>query len=403
VRERLSAWQTALAGKSQLLEELNKRKIKIFGKTREDLTLTGFDRNQAELAIDQIARARLLMQVALKTVQRVESNVAGVRSVFSTSPYDDAIAILDQPLRFNPRDKVEEALSGEATSERDYLWAPLESFQPFETSFEDLISTFNTLTKYASEKVDRLEAARSEAINALSEVNTTVEALRVAEDLDPKDPVVQQLTLAIDDARADLSVEARDANTRVLNAPLEQRALARALAARAKQIRLAVDCVQHVVRSRDQREALYTELEKRGVSLAWAQTRSEEVVNELLRVVNAVADSEAGCLDRSESAIAKARELLAIGEKVTSLLDIHAQVISLLDSATERLNNLFAELRSGDDSAGSDDDFFEGESEHSGIPRTQLTVAKGLLPDVLSDIGKGSLDESLRTLEFIGY
>ncbi|MEY4700763.1 MAG: hypothetical protein RL326_950, partial [Pseudomonadota bacterium] len=403
VRERLSDWQTALAGKSQLLEELNKRKMKIIGKTREELTLTGHDRKLAELAIDKIARARLLMQVALKTVQRVESNVAGVRSVFSTSPYDDAIAILDRPLRFDPRDKVEEALSGEAASEQEYLWAPLESFQPFETSFEKLIRTFNEITREASDNIDRLEAARSEAINALSEVKTAVEALRVAEDLDREDPVVQRLTLAIDDARADLSVEARDANTRVLNAPLEQRELARALVQRAQQAQAVVDCVQQVVRSRDEREAQYAELEKRGVSLTWARTRSDEVVNELLVVVNAVADSEAGWLERSQSAIAKARELLAVGEKVTSLLDDHARLRSRLDSATERLNKLVAELRSGDDSDGSDNDFFDGEPEQSGIPRTQLQLAEGILPEVLSDIGKGSLDESLRTLEFIGY
>lgn len=401
VRERLSDWQTALAGKSQLLEELNKRKIKIFGNTREELTLTGHDRKLAELAIDKIARARLLMQVALKTVQRVKSNVEGVRSVFSTSPYDDAIATLDRRLRFDPRDKVEEALSGEAASEQEYLWAPLESFQPFETSFEELIRTFNEITREASDNIDRLEAARSEAINALSGAKTTVEALQIAEDLDPEDPVVKRLTSAIDDARADLSVEVRDANTRVLNAPLEQGELARALVQRAQQAQAVIDCVQQVVRSRDEREAQYAELEKRGVSLTWAQTRSGEVVNELLVVVNAVADSEAGWLERSQSAIAKATELLAIGGKVTSLLDNHAQLRSRLDSATERLNKLVAELRSGANSRGCDNDFFEGDPEHSGIPRTHLEVAEGCLESVLSNIGTVSLDMSLMTLEFI--
>lgn len=379
---KLSSWRAALAGKSELLAELHAKMVDVFGGPRATLVFEGEDREVAEEAIHAIDRARLLMTIVIETFQRAERLVDSTKLGFLAKPYDEAIAILRQPLRFDPQHGVEAALTGDARKEQDLLWAPLSSFESFETNFDELIETFNRLTKEGSEALERVTLARSNATRELSDAKALAEKLVVSLE-ERQDEEWQRLASLVDETRGLLLAAVTVSAAGIRVSPLSAVAGARALAARALDATECLERAQKLLNSRATREEELKALRERGGDLAWSQKLEQECLTELGVAITAQGDDRDDAAQLAEGSIKLADELLAVSGRVKGLLDRIDSTEASLAAASDELT-VFVSSLTGENSGGDPDRFFitsdiresfDGEREPCDTPVRLLSSA----------------------------
>ncbi|MBN2506672.1 MAG: hypothetical protein JXQ71_08260 [Verrucomicrobia bacterium] len=137
-----------------------------------------------ELIIMSACAQRLLTEG--KTLARPTAAGPRLFNLFSTRQYRAAIRRLrDEPIVFQPEEGLALVVQG-PKSERDTLLGPLESYQPFKLSFNELIAAFNRRAERALANLDRVAEALTRSGATLESVQQHLRQARTAEpDLAP--------------------------------------------------------------------------------------------------------------------------------------------------------------------------------------------------------------------------
>jgi hypothetical protein len=245
------------------------------------------------------------------------------RNFFLRRAYLRALRLLqDEPVRFQPGDRVELIVRGPRT-ERDRLLGDLQSYQPFALTFQELIEAFNQRAARALAALDRIESSTLECTRATATVEADADAARThgetlaaaaAEDgLLNLETLRRKLLPAVAETLAQALHQAAADPVGALAGPAaraqQQAGDARALAAAAAHVRL-----EQFPRLREHRETLQTA----GLAVGW--------IDDALEALSASADSIASAALEASTATAIqdfARTSQALAERLEQTLTLH--------------------------------------------------------------------------------
>ncbi|MCB0336103.1 MAG: hypothetical protein KDD62_07345, partial [Bdellovibrionales bacterium] len=418
----LLVWQKALAGKLGLLQKLNQKKTSTFGAKRSDLELEGADEQLAQGVIDKIARARLLVNLANNTVERVENLANRTFPGFSTKPYEDALLILERELEFDPDENAEAALTGNKTEDEEYLWAPISSFKPFQTSFNALVDTFNKITKEASESIDEFKQARTEVIRRLGETKTNLSDIQVLVGnvyVFATDEERTTLEAVVTEVCSNLTQELERSVDRATKSPLSSLESIRSLDKRVKEAETCANALVELLENRASRRERTDLLEDAGLELNWLRELAAGAFAALVDTLNSLDSDEP---DLSGTAYAEAGKISGTLERVEELSRLLAveradkeRVAFRLKTQREKLSRergidaklLFAESGDDGDHRTPDEALADATSQlkkaHTQLCKGRLEKAAGLIADADASTADAERDIDLWLEVDAGY
>ncbi|MCP5518978.1 MAG: hypothetical protein H7A45_17180 [Verrucomicrobiales bacterium] len=174
----LRDWRTALGEKTAALFGLLDRRATVVGSSQAEAAARYHD-DTLELARQVIADVDelFIMAACVDRVLRDAETALTPRilwtqlaHLFLRRPYQRALRLLrDEPIAFRPEEGLELVVRGPRT-ERDRLIGDLASYQPFTSSFNELIDAFNRHARAALDGLDRIESSVVEAGRLLGQL-----------------------------------------------------------------------------------------------------------------------------------------------------------------------------------------------------------------------------------------
>lgn len=185
----VSAWAKALDEKTVALFALLERTRVIVGASAAAATERFAGRTLElsqqiihdvdELIIMSACAQRVLVEA--RALATPGGSAARLKNLVAAGAYRAAIRRLrDEPIVFAPEEGLELIVRG-PKSERDSLLGSLESYQPFQLSFEELIAAFNQRAERALTNLDQVASCLSTFGSALEGVQQSVQTVRAAE------------------------------------------------------------------------------------------------------------------------------------------------------------------------------------------------------------------------------
>lgn len=185
----LEAWSSALGEKSVALAELVDQAQTVLGLSSEDVAVRFAGRTlklgrQAVRDVDEAC----IMAVCAQRIHRAAEAWARptklpsrTRNFFGAGRYRTAIRQLrDEPIVFRPEEGLELALRGPKTT-RDRLLGPLESYQPFRMSFNELMEAFSQRSERALASLEQITGSLHRLGGDLQSLEQRILSLKVEE------------------------------------------------------------------------------------------------------------------------------------------------------------------------------------------------------------------------------
>lgn len=392
----LDQWIGALSGKTELLARLNQRKGAVLGKTRSEVRLTGESQKLANEAIDKIARARLLIRLATSTVEQARRMIRdGQPAGFRTRPYQQALQILQGSLEFDPGSGIRAAVTGEELKDEEYLWAPLSSFQPFRTSFDELIATFNRITREASQALDSFHSIRSQVVQRagaaatrLDELDALLQALAGGMNADEQ----RLLAVITSETVPNLKKEISQLGPRALADPIGRKEEFDSFSERIEEAALCAQTLQELLSAGEDFRSRCGRLEESGLKPAWLGELYSAATGGLIAVIDSMDSSRTDLSGNLRDDAAALSTVLSRAEALnTSRLDLEGECNRLLQLLAENRSRLAAQLRIAPERILAESD---EEDQDQRVPDQALADARRELAQARQHLNSARLDDA---------
>ncbi|MGV8151849.1 MAG: hypothetical protein ACP5OG_02115 [Candidatus Nanoarchaeia archaeon] len=178
-------WQKALNEKMNALLEVYNPSQSIFSsrtsvsvfKGQSALIAQNLGKNIGSLFIMH-ARAKEMLDKA-KLLAYPKSLFACILNFFSSKNYLLAASLLkDKPIEFDENSDIYFVVLGEKKKPEEVLYAPLNSFEAFKLSFDELINTFDSTAKSVVEDLNKILDAQTQVVSLLENTRKELSATK---------------------------------------------------------------------------------------------------------------------------------------------------------------------------------------------------------------------------------